>query len=163
IDQATVLEQEDVRVRATIKINLRDAAKTALTNNKDQLLSKLFGENVPSIVKSVADIIPSVLPETLYVTASVYPNTQKWAANAAVHDMEHKQQEAIKKLLGKVRATTSEERNNVSFMQSITAKVYDTIVKINELIPIDFTATGSVDTRPIQAVINMLGAENLSQ
>ena len=163
IDQATVLEQEDVRVRATIKINLRDAAKTALTNNKDQLLSKLFGENVPSIVKSVAGIIPSVLPETLYVTASVYPNKQTWSANVAVNDMDDKQQAAINKLLDKFLATTDEEGNNVSFMQSINAKVYDTIVKINDLIPINFTATGSVDTKPIQAVINMLGAENLTQ
>lgn len=163
IDQATVLEQEDVRVRATIKINLRDAAKTALTNNKDQLLAKLFGENVPSVVKSVADIIPSVLPETLYVTASVYPNKQTWSANVAVNDMDDKQQAAINKLLDKFLATTDEEGNNVSFMQSINAKVYDTIVKINDLIPINFTATGSVDTKPIQAVINMLGAENLTQ
>lgn len=163
IDQATVLEQEDVRVRATIKINLRDAAKTALINNKDQLLSKLFGENVPSVVKGVADIIPSVLPEALYVTASVYPNKQTWSANVAVNDMDDKQQAAINKLLDKFLATTDEEGNNVSFMQSINAKVYDTIVKINDLIPINFTATGSVDTKPIQAVINMLGAENLTQ
>ena len=164
IDQATVLEQEDVRVRATIKINLRDAAKTALANNKDQLLSKLFGDaEVSDTVKSLADIIPSILPKTLYVTASVYPNKQTWSASVEINDMGDKQQTAINKLLDRFLATTDEDGNDVSFMQSINAKVYDTIVKINEIIPISFTATGNVDTKPIQAVINMLGAENLTQ
>lgn len=164
IDQATVLEQEDVRVRATIKINLRDAAKTALTNNKDQLLSKLFGgAEVSDTVKKLADVIPSILPKTLYVTANVYPNKQTWSASVEINDMGDKQQAAINKLLDRFLATTDEDGNNVSFMQSINAKVYDTIAKINDIIPISFTATGNVDTKPIQAVINMLGAENLTQ
>lgn len=164
IDQATVLEQEDVRVRVTLKINLRDAANTALANNKEQLLSKLFGGGeVSDFVKSAVDVVPSLLPKTLYVTASVYPNKQTWSANVAVNNMGEKEEAAINKLLDRFLATTDENGNNVSFMQSINAKVYDTIAKINEMIPISFTATGSVETKPIQAVINMLGAENLTQ
>ncbi len=163
IDQVTVLEQEDVRVRATIKINLRDAAKTAFENNKEQLLSKLFGGEVPDFAKTLAGVIPSILPETLYVTASVYPNQNTWSATVAVNDMGDKEQAAINKLLDRFLTTEDTDGNNVSFMQSINAKICDTITKIGDIIPISFTATGSVDAKPIQAVINMLGAENLTQ
>ena len=164
IDSATVLEQQDARVLVTIRINLRDAAKTALSNNKAQLLSKLFGEKeVPGIVNTVADALPSLLPKTLYITASVFPNQQTWSAQVLVNNMDETQQAAVNRILDRFLATTDEDGNNISFMQSINQKVYDTIAKINELVPINFTPSGSFETKPIQAVINMLGASNLTQ
>lgn len=164
IDKATVLEQEDARVLVTIKLNLRDAAKTALANNKEQLLSKLFqGKEVPSIVSSAVDALPALLPETLYVTASVFPNQQTWSAQVIVNNMSEKQQTAVNNLLDKFLSAQDEDGNSISFMQSINAKVYDTIAKINDIIPVNFTPSGTLNTKPIQAVINMLGAENLTQ
>lgn len=164
IDQATVLEQKDVRVLVTLKLNVRDAAKTALQNNKEQFLSKLFkGASVPGIVSKLADAVPYVLPENLYVTASVYPNQQTWSAQVYVNNMSEKQQQAVNNILDRFLSSNDEDGNSISFMQNINLKVYDTIAKINDIIPISFTPSGSVDTKPIQAVINMLGAENLTQ
>lgn len=164
IDEATVLEQKDVRVQVTLKLNIRDAAKTALQNNKEKLLANLFqGKEVPGIVSSLADMIPSILPKTLYITASVFPNQQTWSSQVLINNMEGYQQDAVNKLLNRFMLTSDSDGNKEPLLEGINRKVYDTIAKVNELIPINFTPTGSVDTKPIQAVINMLGAENLTQ
>lgn len=164
IDKATVLEQEDARLLVTLKLNLRDAAKTALANNKEQLLAKVFQDKeVPSIVGQAVDVLPALLPKTVYVTASVFPNQQTWSAQVIVNNMSEKQQTAVNNLLDKFLSAQDEDGNSISFMQSINAKVYDTIAKINDIIPVNFTPSGTFNTKPIQAVINMLGADNLTQ
>ena len=169
IDNATVLEQQGVRVRATVALNLRDAAKAAISKNKSQLLANLFGDKqVPDIVSSLVDTLPMILPETLYVTASIYPNMQTWEANVAVNDMNEKQQTAVNMLLNNLIAAEDADGNKIPFMQSINQKIFDTIMKVDELVPINFVpssdgASGSFETKPVQAVINMLGAENLTQ
>ncbi len=161
IDQATVLEQQDVRVLVTIKINLRDAAKTALANNKEEILAQL-GFELPDFAKNLVDAVPSLLPEKLYFTASIFPNQQTWSARVLINNMEEKQEAAVNRLLDKFLATEDEDGNKVPFLQNINAKVYDVIMKIDELLPVNFTPSG-FETKPIEGVINMLGAENLTQ
>ena len=169
IDNATVLEQQSVRIRATVAVNLRDAASEALKKNKSQLLANLFGDKqVPSIVSGLIDVLPIILPETLYVTASIYPNMQTWEANVAVNDMSEKQQAAVNSILNNLIAAEDADGNKIPFMRSINEKIFDTIMRVDELVPINFVpssdgASGNFETKPIQAVINMLGAENLTQ
>ena len=169
IDNATVLEQQSVRIRATVAVNLREAASEALKKNKSQLLANLFGDKqVPSIVSGLIDALPIILPETLYVTASIYPNMQTWEANVAVNDMSEKQQAAVNSILNNLIAAEDADGNKIPFMRSINEKIFDTIMRVDELVPINFVpssdgASGSFETKPIQAVINMLGAENLTQ
>lgn len=168
IDNATVLDQQGVRVRATVAVDLRSAAGEALKKNKSQLLANLFGDKqVPDIVSKLVDVLPMMLPSKIYVTASIYPNMQTWEANVAVNDMSEKQQAAVNSLLNNLIAAEDADGNKIPFMRSINQKIFDTIMSIDDLVPINFVpstdSNGTVETKPIQAVINMLGAENLTQ
>lgn len=164
IDEATVTDQKDVRVMVTMKINLRDAAETAFANKKDEIIAKLLGDaNLPDFVKSMVGVIPKILPKTLYFTASVYPNRDTWEANVFVNNVKDEHQEFLNRLLNSLFTAKDADGNEIPFMQSINQKVFDTIVKLEELIPVNFTPSGSFETKPIQAVINLLGAENLTQ
>lgn len=169
IDEATVLDQSGVRVRATLCLNLRKAASDAVNKNKEQIVSKLFGDkDVPDFVYGLVSALPGILPEKMYVTASVYPNMQTWEANVAVNNMSEKQQAAVNSLLNNLIVSKDADGNEIPFMRSINEKIYDTIVKVDEIVPINFVpssegGSGNFETKPIQAVINLLGAENLAQ
>lgn len=170
IDQATVLEQQDVRVLATLKLNLRSALNTTLSNeeSKQKIIDKLFENsqvdaNIKELVGKAIGLVPVLLPNTIYVTASVFPNQQTWNAQVIINNMDEEHQSFVNTLIDNLYPVEDGDGNTVSFMQSINAKIYDVIAKIDEIIPINFTPEDSIEAKPIQAVINMLGAENLTQ
>lgn len=160
IDEATVLDQKDTRITVTVKFDLRDALKTALANNRDAIIAKL-PSSLPDFVKSMVDIVPSLLPKTLYLTASVYPNQDTYSATLGINDMSQEKQDAVNRLLNRFMINYKSEK--VSIPSMINQTVFDAVKSIQEIIPVSFASTGSVETKPIEAMIKKLGAENLTQ
>lgn len=160
IDEAAVLEQKDTRITVTVKLNLRDALKTALANNREAIIAKL-PSSLPDFIKSMVDIVPSLLPKTLYLTASVYPNQDTYSTTLGINNMSQEKQDAVNRLLS--RFMTEYKNEKVSIPSMINQTVFNTVKQIQEIIPVSFTSTGSVESKPIEAMIKKLGAENLTQ
>lgn len=160
ISNAIPTDQTATTLDVTLKINLREALNSALSSNKEQIVAEL---KIPTLLSGVLNIVPALLPETLYVTATAYPNNLGGTVEVNINNLSEAQQKAINGILDKYLKTQDSQGNTISMMTEINNKIIEVITKINELLPISFVSTGSVQAKPIQAMINALKAENLTQ
>lgn len=184
----SVARQDDTRVLATVSVNIGDNIEGIARNAYDNILRPQIAESKPDLAGTldgmsgtIISVLKKILPKTLYLTVAVYPNDTDRAAYVTYNNVEDEgKQELIDKLFQgqylqmsdvdvNLNGVLDPEENGVSMSipQIAGGIVANTIASLNETIMLNFTNTedsnGVFQTKPIEFMLSILGADNISQ
>lgn len=184
----SVARQDDTRVLATVSVNIGDNIEGIARNAYDNILRPQIAESKPDLAGTldgmsgtIISVLKKILPDMLYLTVAVYPNDTDRAAYVTYNNVEDEgEQELIDKLFQgqylqmtdvdvNLNGVLDPEENGVSMSipQIAGGIVANTIASLNETIMLNFTNTedsnGVFQTKPIEFMLSILGADNISQ
>lgn len=184
----SVARQGDTRVLATVSVNIGDNIEGIARNAYDNILRPQIAESKPDLAGTldgmsgtIISVLKKILPDMLYLTVAVYPNDTDRAAYVTYNNVEDEgKQELIDKLFQgqylqmtdvdvNLNGVLDPEENGVSMSipQIAGSIVANTIASLNETIMLNFTNTedsnGVFQTKPIEFMLSILGADNISQ
>lgn len=184
----SVTRQDDTRVLATVSVNIGDNIEGIARNAYDNILRPQIAESKPDLAGTldgmsgtIISVLKKILPDMLYLTVAVYPNDTDRAAYVTYNNVEDEgKQELIDKLFQgqylqmtdvdvNLNGVLDPEENGVSMSipQIAGGIVANTIASLNETIMLNFTNTedsnGVFQTKPIEFMLSILGADNISQ
>lgn len=184
----SVARQDDTRVLATVSVNIGDNIEGIARNAYDNILRPQIAESKPDLAGTldgmsgtIISVLKKILPDMLYLTVAVYPNDTDRAAYVTYNNVEDEgKQELIDKLFQgqylqmsdvdvNLNGVLDPEENgvSVSIPQIAGSIVANTIASLNETIMLNFTNTedsnGVFQTKPIEFMLSILGADNISQ
>lgn len=184
----SVARQDDTRVLATVSVNIGDNIEGIARNAYDNILRPQIAESKPDLAGTldgmsgtIISVLKKILPDMLYLTVAVYPNDTDRAAYVTYNNVEDDgKQELIDKLFQgqylqmtdvdvNLNGVLDPEENGVSMSipQIAGGIVANTIASLNETIMLNFTNTedsnGVFQTKPIEFMLSILGADNISQ
>ncbi|HIU97160.1 MAG TPA: hypothetical protein IAB15_01575 [Candidatus Ornithoclostridium faecigallinarum] len=184
----SVARQDDTRVLATVSVNIGDNIEGIARNAYDNILRPQIAESKPDLAGTldgmsgtIISVLKKILPKMLYLTVAVYPNDTDRAAYVTYNNVEDEgKQELIDKLFRgqylqmsdvdvNLNGVLDPEENGVSMSipQIAGGIVANTIASLNETIMLNFTNTedsnGVFQTKPIEFMLSILGADNISQ
>lgn len=184
----SVARQDDTRVLATVSVNIGDNIEGIARNAYDNILRPQIAESKPDLAGTldgmsgtIISVLKKILPDMLYLTVAVYPNDTDSAAYVTYNNVEDEgKQELIDKLFQgqylqmsdvdvNLNGVLDPEENGVSMSipQIAGGIVANTIASLNETIMLNFTNTedsnGVFQTKPIEFMLSILGADNISQ
>ena len=184
----SVARQDDTRVLATVSVNIGDNIEGIARNAYDNILRPQIAESKPDLAGTldgmsgtIISVLKKILPKMLYLTVAVYPNDTDSAAYVTYNNVEDEgKQELIDKLFQgqylqmtdvdvNLNGVLDPEENGVSMSipQIAGSIVANTIASLNETIMLNFTNTedsnGVFQTKPIEFMLSILGADNISQ
>ena len=184
----SVARQDDTRVLATVSVNIGDNIEGIARNAYDNILRPQIAESKPDLANTldgmsgtIISVLKKILPKMLYLTVAVYPNDTDRAAYVTYNNVEDEgKQELIDKLFQgqylqmsdvdvNLNGVLDPEENGVSMSipQIAGGIVANTIASLNETIMLNFTNTedsnGVFQTKPIEFMLSILGADNISQ
>ena len=184
----SVARQDDTRVLATVSVNLGDNIEGIARNAYDNILRPQIAESKPDLAGTldgmsgtIISVLKKILPDMLYLTVAVYPNDTDRAAYVTYNNVEDEgKQELIDKLFQgqylqmsdvdvNLNGVLDPEENGVSMsIPDIAGSIVaNTIASLNETIMLNFTNTedsnGVFQTKPIEFMLSILGADNISQ
>lgn len=184
----SVARQDDTRVLATVSVNIGDNIEGIARNAYDNILRPQIAESKPDLAGTldgmsgtIISVLKKILPKMLYLTVAVYPNDTDRAAYVTYNNVEDEgKQELIDKLFQgqylqmtdvdvNLNGVLDPEENGVSMSipQIAGGIVANTIASLNETIMLNFTNTedsnGVFQTKPIEFMLSILGADNISQ
>lgn len=184
----SVARQDDTRVLATVSVNIGDNIEGIARNAYDNMLRPSIAESKPDLAGTldgmsgtIISVLKKILPDMLYLTVAVYPNDPDRAAYVTYNNVEDEgKQELIDKLFQgqylqmsdvdvNLNGVLDPEENGVSMsIPDIAGSVVaNTIASLNETIMLNFTNTedsnGVFQTKPIEFMLSILGADNISQ
>lgn len=184
----SVARQDDTRVLATVSVNIGDNIEGIARNAYENMLRPSLEESNPDLANTldgmsgtIISVLKKILPDMLYLTVAVYPNDTDRAAYVTYNNVEDEgKQELIDKLFQgqylqmtdvdvNLNGVLDPEENGVSMSipQIAGGIVANTIASLNETIMLNFTNTedsnGVFQTKPIEFMLSILGADNISQ
>ncbi len=184
----SVARQDNTRVLATVSVNIGDNIEGIARNAYDNILRPQIAESKPDLAGTldgmsgtIISVLKKILPDMLYLTVAVYPNDTDRAAYVTYNNVEDEgKQELIDKLFQgqylqmtdvdvNLNGVLDPEENGVSMSipQIAGGIVANTIASLNETIMLNFTNTedsnGVFQTKPIEFMLSILGADNISQ
>ena len=184
----SVARQDDTRVLATVSVNIGDNIEGIARNAYENMLRPSLEESNPDLANTldgmsgtIISVLSKILPKMLYLTVAVYPNDPDRAAYVTYNNVEDEgKQELIDKLFQgqylqmsdvdvNLNGVLDPEENGVSMSipQIAGSIVANTIASLNETIMLNFTNTedsnGVFQTKPIEFMLSILGADNISQ
>lgn len=184
----SVARQDDTRVLVTVSVNIGDNIEGIARNAYDNILRPQIAESKPDLAGTldgmsgtIISVLKKILPKMLYLTVAVYPNDTDRAAYVTYNNVEDEgKQELIDKLFQgqylqmsdvdvNLNGVLDPEENGVpmSIPQIAGGIVANTIASLNETIMLNFTNTedsnGVFQTKPIEFMLSILGADNISQ
>lgn len=184
----SVTRQDDTRVLVTVSVNIGDNIEGIARNAYDNILRPQIAESKPDLAGTldgmsgtIISVLKKILPDMLYLTVAVYPNDTDRAAYVTYNNVEDEgKQELIDKLFQgqylqmsdvdvNLNGVLDPEENGVSMSipQIAGGIVANTIASLNETIMLNFTNTedsnGVFQTKPIEFMLSILGADNISQ
>ncbi len=184
----SVARQDDTRVLATVSVNIGDNIEGIARNAYDNILRPQIAESKPDLAGTldgmsgtIISVLKKILPKMLYLTVAVYPNNPEQQAYVTYNNVEDEgKQELIDKLFQgqylqmsdvdvNLNGVLDPEENGVSMSipQIAGGIVANTIASLNETIMLNFTNTedsnGVFQTKPIEFMLSILGADNISQ
>ena len=184
----SVARQDDTRVLVTVSVNLGDNIEGIARNAYENMLRPSLEESNPDLANTldgmsgtIISVLSKILPKMLYLTVAVYPNDPDRAAYVTYNNVEDEgKQELIDKLFQgqylqmsdvdvNLNGVLDPEENGVSMSipQIAGSIVANTIASLNETIMLNFTNTedsnGVFQTKPIEFMLSILGADNISQ
>ena len=180
----SVARQDDTRVLATVSVNIGDNIEGIARNAYDNILRPQIAESKPDLAGTldgmsgtIISVLKKILPDMLYLTVAVYPNDTDRAAYVTYNNVEDEgKQELIDKLFQgqylqmsdvdvNLNGVLDPEENGIP--QIAGGIVANTIASLNETIMLNFTNTedsnGVFQTKPIEFMLSILGADNISQ
>lgn len=184
----SVARQDDTRVLATVSVNIGDNIEGIARNAYENMLRPSLEESKPDLANTldgmsgtIISVLKKILPDMLYLTVAVYPNNPEQEAYVTYNNVEDEgKQELIDKLFQgqylqmtdvdvNLNGVLDPEENGVSMSipQIAGGIVANTIASLNETIMLNFTNTedsnGVFQTKPIEFMLSILGADNISQ
>lgn len=184
----SVTRQDDTRVLATVSVNIGDNIEGIARNAYDNILRPQIAESKPDLAGTldgmsgtIISVLKKILPDMLYLTVAVYPNNSEQEAYVTYNNVaDEGKQELIDKLFQgqylqmtdvdvNLNGVLDPEENGVSMSipQIAGGIVANTIASLNETIMLNFTNTedsdGVFQTKPIEFMLSVLGADNISQ
>ena len=184
----SVARQDNTRVLATVSVNIGDNIEGIARNAYDNILRPQIAESKPDLAGTldgmsgtIISVLKKILPDMLYLTVAVYPNDTDRAAYVTYNNVEDegKQELIDKHFQGQYLQMTDVDVNlngvldpeengvSMSIPQIAGGIVANTIASLNETIMLNFTNTedsnGVFQTKPIEFMLSILGADNISQ
>ena len=184
----SVARQDNTRVLVTVSVNLGDNIEGIARNAYENMLRPSLAESNPDLANTldgmsgtIISVLSKILPKMLYLTVAVYPNDTDRAAYVTYNNVEDEgKQELIDKLFQgqylqmsdvdvNLNGVLDPEESGVSMsIPDIAGSVVaNTIASLNETIMLNFTNTedsnGVFQTKPIEFMLSILGADNISQ
>ena len=186
-DVESVTKQENTRVLVTVSVNIGDNITAIANNAYNNILRPSLEEDNPDLVKTLDDVVDKaipvlqkILPKVLYLTVAVYPNDSGKEALITYNNVvDNNKQELIDKVFaGELLQIAGvdvnlngvidyEEEQGQPIPQIVSSIVAGTIESMSETITLNFTNTedneGVFRTKPIEFMLSILGADNISQ
>ena len=186
-DVESVTKQENTRVLVTVSVNIGDNITAIANNAYNNILRPSLEEDNPDLVKTLDDVVDKaipvlqkILPKVLYLTVAVYPNDSGKEALITYNNVvDNNKQELIDKVFaGELLQIAGvdvnlngvidyEEEQGQPIPQIVSSIVAGTIESMSETITLNFTNTedneGVFQTKPIEFMLSILGADNISQ
>lgn len=145
---------------------------------------------VQSVAEKVIPMLPKLLPQQIYFTVAVYPNVENAAAEITYNNLNEEQQALLDKALSGVllpfnmggdetaegddaaqgeegSEDTEETVQEYPLPEFINVALNYALDMIGDMVTLSFTnteeGTGVVQTKPIEIMLTLLGAENITQ
>jgi len=129
----------------TVRLNLRQAAK-----------------EVASGINSALGFATFLLPKKFLATITIYPSDYLMPAQIRVNSFNDKKM-ANTYALANYFLKDSEYGSIDGILQMINQKAVESIEKVQNIVPVNFVETGSVELHPIKAMMNALGATEVTE
>lgn len=145
IKNKDLVDASKISLKMTIALELRDVAKQAL-----QAINPSLG------------FVSMLIPKTLYVSATVYPSDPTQPAEIDINAFNDKRKGALESLLDKVMENT-EYGSFTGLMEQINTIVIESLEKVQQVVPICFVDSGSLEAKPIKALMSALKITELTE
>ena len=136
---------DGVSLTLTVKLNLRDTIK-----------------DVANQIYPALGYVSYLLPKALYATITIYPNDYLKQAQIKVNSVSDKKMGDVYSIANYFLASTEYESID-GILRMVNQKAIEAIEKVQDVVPVNFVATGSVQVHPIQALMKALGATEITE
>lgn len=132
-------QNEDVSLKITIEIKLKDTIKNVVENNEQLASAKKF-----------IKLLYPIIPKSIYAGVTVFPNDATKQAQISLNEIDDA-------LIAKAITGINNITNAVSdVLTTVNTTVISTLDKVETYMPINFVESGSIQTQPISAMMTML-------
>ena len=129
----------------TVRVNLRETVKEV-------------AESIHPALKAVTFI----LPKKLYATMTIYPDDYMKEAKVKINSFSEEKMNNVYSIANFFLKDSSYGSIN-GILQMVNQKALEAIEKVQSIVPVEFLETGSVSMSPIKALMNVLGATELTE
>ena len=136
---------DQVALTLTVRVNLRDTVK-----------------EVASTYHKALSAVAYLLPKKLYATITIFPNNYLKEAKITINSFSDERMNDAYSIANYFLKETEYGSIN-GILQMVNQKAIQAIEKVQDLVPVNFLPTGSVEMHPIKALMNMLGATELTE
>ena len=136
---------DQVGLTLTVRVNLRDTIK-----------------DVASTYHKALSAVAYLLPKKLYATITIYPNNYLKEAKITINSFSDERMNDAYSIANYFLKDTQYGSIN-GILQMVNQKAIEAIEKVQDLVPVYFLPTGSVEMHPIKALMNVLGATELTE
>lgn len=142
-----------------------DLSKVKLTLTV-KISTKTLAKNVLKGVMPQISFLGGLLPKYIFATISIYPNNYEAESEIQLNSFNDAKMSKVYSALNMVMANTEYQSIN-GLLKMVNQKAIEAIEKVQEVMPVDFVyssdSVGSVQTKPIQAVMKALKVTDLTE
>lgn len=142
IKQIIIFGDVSVPQSAGLKITL---------NVKLRNLMSAFVQKYPAL-----SYVRSLMPQNIYASATVYPCDRDRAIQVSINKMSEVNVEKIVRIADVVLKKTGSNMSLSKLLVDVNSKVVDTIEKAQNVIPLSFVTSGSMELYPIETLMKTL-------
>ncbi len=174
LDMDEVKNKLPEQVRSVSLKEIVDIPQVVITNEKENGLDQValtltVRVNLRSTIKEVASsyhkalsAVAYLLPKKLYATITIFPNNYLKEAKITINSFSDKRMNDAYSIANYFLKDTQYGSIN-GILQMVNQKAIEAIEKVQDIVPVNFLPTGSVEMHPIKALMNMLGATELTE
>lgn len=145
IENKNPLDETQTGVTLTVALNLRQTVKSLLSSKSSAL-----------------GIVAGIVPKAIYATITIFPNDSERSAQIVINATSDEKMSVILRLANAALKNT--EYGSVDgILKMVNQKAIEAIAKVQELVPVSFVDSGSVELKPIKALMNMLKITEISE
>ena len=145
IENKNPLDETQTGVTLTVALNLRQTVKSLLSSKSSAL-----------------GIVAGIVPKAIYATITIFPNDSERSAQIVINAASDEKMSVILRLANAALKNT--EYGSVDgILKTVNQKAIEAIAKVQELVPVSFVDSGSVELKPIKALMNMLKITEISE
>ncbi len=144
----TKVEEDGIEKTAltlTIRLNLRSTIK-----------------EVASSYNKALGAVAYLLPKTFLATATIYPDDYLHAAEIRVNSFSKEKMNNAYSIANYFLKDTDYGSID-GILKMVNQKAIEMVEKVQQVVPVNFVATGSMEMHPIKALMNVLGATEVTE